>query len=316
MKTAVIEVRHLCKHFGQVSALNDVSITLSAGEIWGLLGHNGAGKTTLMKHLLGLLLPTRGEIRVLGHSPTGPESRTLRNQIGYLPERVVFYPELTGLETLSYFAQLKGVNLKQCGQLLNEVDLASATHRRVKTYSNGMRQRLGLAQALLGQPRLLLLDEPTAGLDPIATQRFYRSVERLAEQGVTVLLSSHVLPGIEQHINRVAILGTGSLLAAGTLEDLSTASQLPIIVRLRTTGTATFKLDPNDLTAILVRKINDREFEIKIPQESKLTTLRTIMARSDITDISVLPPTLDTIYESYYACAEPRVSLHTVASQQ
>lgn len=301
MNEPAIRLAHVFKNFGQIRALNDVSLSIPSGEIWGLLGHNGAGKTTLMKHLLGLLTPTSGSVEVLGHPPVGPAARRLRRSIGYLPETVAFYPELTGRETLTYLARLKGVDSSQCRQLLSDVDLAEAADRRVKTYSNGMRKRLGLAQALLGRPRLLLLDEPTAGLDPIATRKFFRKVEKLASEGVTVLLSSHVLPGIEQHVERVAILGSGTLLASGTLEYLRTSSDLPIVVRVNTSGIEPLTLPEGSLSALPVRQINGHEFEVRSPQQFKLELLRTLMAREDLVDLSVTPPTLDAIYANYYA---------------
>src|SRR5690606_30958723 len=143
----------------------------------------------------------------------------------YLPENVMFYPQLTGRETLTHFARLKQANTRQIEELLSQVGLQHAADRRVKTYSKGMRQRLGLAQALLGNPRLLLLDEPTVGLDPIATQDLYVLIDRLRQGGTSVILCSHVLPGVEPHIDRAAILAGGQLEAVGTLASLRNEAQ-------------------------------------------------------------------------------------------
>nr|BFE97424.1 hypothetical protein GCM10020185_79600 [Pseudomonas brassicacearum subsp. brassicacearum] len=176
----VVEIEGVSQYYGDVAVLRGLDLNLAQGEVLGLFGHNGAGKTTTMKLILGLLRASEGQVRVFGRAPSDP---SVRQMLGYLPENVMFYPQLSGLETLRHFARLKGATPEQVQRLLEEVGLAGAATRRVKTYSKGMRQRLGLAQALLGQPRLLLLDEPTVGLDPIATQDLYQLLDRLRWQG-------------------------------------------------------------------------------------------------------------------------------------
>ena len=198
-----VEIQGVSQRYGSMTVLHDLNLTLAEGEVLGLFGHNGAGKTTSMKLILGLLAPSEGQVKVLGRAPNDPQ---VRRQLGYLPENVTFYPQLSGRETLRHFARLKGAALSQVDELLEQVGLAHAADRRVKTYSKGMRQRLGLAQALLGEPKLLLLDEPTVGLDPIATQDLYLLIDRLRQRGTSIILCSHVLPGVEAHINRAAIL--------------------------------------------------------------------------------------------------------------
>ena len=203
-----VEIQGVSQRYGSMTVLHDLSLNLGEGEVLGLFSHNGAGKTTSMKLILGLLAPSEGQVKVLGRAPNDPQ---VRRQLGYLPENVTFYPQLSGRETLRHFARLKGAALGQVDELLEQVGLAHAADRRVKTYSRGMRQRLGLAQALLGEPRLLLLDEPTVGLDPIATQDLYQLIDRLRQRGTSIILCSHVLPGVEAHINRAAILAKGRL---------------------------------------------------------------------------------------------------------
>ncbi|WP_312359874.1 ABC transporter ATP-binding protein, partial [Stutzerimonas balearica] len=171
-----VEIQGVSQRYGSMTVLHDLHLSLGEGEVLGLFGHNGAGKTTSMKLILGLLAPSVGEVRVLGRAPADPQ---VRRQLGYLPENVTFYPQLSGRETLRHFSRLKGAALGQVDELLEQVGLIHAADRRVKTYSKGMRQRLGLAQALLGEPRLLLLDEPTVGLDPIATGDLYRLIDTL-----------------------------------------------------------------------------------------------------------------------------------------
>src|SRR5690606_17723098 len=187
-----IEMHSVRHGYGSTTVLHDLSLTVGAGEVLGLFGHNGAGKTTTMKLILGVLRPDAGEVRVLG-VPAG-EARA-RRELGHLPENGSFYPQLSGRETLAYFARLKGVPVSGIAALLDQVGLTDAADRRVRTYSKGMRQRLGLAQALLGEPRLLLLDEPTVGLDPIATADLYALIDDLRRRGTTVVLCSHVLAG-------------------------------------------------------------------------------------------------------------------------
>src|SRR5690606_13423399 len=226
-----VDIQGVSQRYGSMTVLHELSLQLAEGEVLGLFGHNGAGKTTTMKLILGLLNPSEGQVRVLGHSPNDPQ---VRRSLGYLPENVTFYAQLTGRETLRHFARLKGADLAQVDELFEQVGLAHAADRRVKTYSKGMRQRLGLPQAILGTPRLLLLDEPTVGLDPIAPQDLYRLIDQLRQQGTSVILCSHVLPEVEAHINRAAILAGGQLEAVGTLTSLRTGAGLPS--RIRATG--------------------------------------------------------------------------------
>ncbi|MCA1770503.1 MAG: ABC transporter ATP-binding protein [Halomonas sp.] len=171
MNQPVIEMNSVGKRFGKLTALDEVSLTLGEGEVLGMMGHNGAGKSTSMKLILGLIRPTSGELKVFGHDPGGTAANDLRLRLGYLPENVQFYEQLSGFEVLDYFARLKRIGSGVVKPLLERVGLGHAMHRRVKTYSKGMRQRLGLAQALIGEPRLMLLDEPTVGLDRAGTRQ-------------------------------------------------------------------------------------------------------------------------------------------------
>ncbi|MFP5401433.1 MAG: ABC transporter ATP-binding protein, partial [Gammaproteobacteria bacterium] len=162
----VIVARGVRKHYGSIHAVDGVDLEVRAGELFGLIGHNGAGKSTMFKMMLGLIPATAGELRIDGAQVEGGDFRAVRRKIGYLPENVVLYDNLTGTETLDFFARLKGVSPANNAALLERVGLIHAAKRRVREYSKGMRQRLGFAQALLGKPRILFLDEPTTGLDP------------------------------------------------------------------------------------------------------------------------------------------------------
>ncbi|UGS89183.1 ABC transporter ATP-binding protein (plasmid) [Ralstonia wenshanensis] len=232
----MIEARQLVKRYGEIEAVADVSLTVHPGELFGLIGHNGAGKSTLFKMLLGLEAPTAGEVRIGGQPMSSGAFRSVRRNLGYLPENVVFYDNLTGQETLEFFAALKRAPRTDCARVLERVGLSHAADRRVRGYSKGMRQRLGFAQALLGQPTLLFLDEPTNGLDPQGIRDFYRTLGELQAQGVTIVLTSHILSEIQERVGRLAIMKNGRVHAQGTVQSLRESMALPLWFDLRLTG--------------------------------------------------------------------------------
>lgn len=294
-----VELIRVGKCFGAVTALAEVTLSVQRGEIVGLLGHNGAGKTTTMKLILGLLTPTRGEVRSLNMTPSLQHAGTLRRQIGFLPENVSFYQQMTGREVLKFFARLKRVQPSIVEQLLDRVGLSVAAARQIKTYSKGMRQRLGLAQALLGDPHLLLLDEPTVGLDPTATREFYATLDELRSRGTAVLLSSHVLPGVEGHIDRAAILGQGRLLAAGSLDALRAEAALPLTIRARGHWVSHDWARRITTNGMAFREINGHEIEFDLPEADKMFVLRRLFEEPEIDDVDILSPSLDALYAHF-----------------
>ncbi|OZG71354.1 copper ABC transporter ATP-binding protein [Hahella sp. CCB-MM4] len=276
--------------------VNNLSLNLAKGEILGLFGHNGAGKTTTIKMILGILPVDSGDIQVLGYSPRHVQ---VRRSVGYLPENVMFYPQLTGRETLNYFARLKQTDSHQVEQLLQQVGLSDAASRKVKTYSKGMRQRLGLAQALLGQPQLLLLDEPTVGLDPIATAELYALIEQLRQTGTSVILCSHVLPGVESLLDRAAIMSRGQLLATGTLSELRHHANLPVRIRIQGISSEDSWFGRWREIVSIPHQISDRVAEITISPEHKMVILKALMAHPHITDVDLRLPGLEDIYQYF-----------------
>ncbi len=291
-----VEIQGVSQRYGSMTVLHDLNLNLGEGEVLGLFGHNGAGKTTSMKLILGLLAPSEGQVKVLGRAPNDPQ---VRRQLGYLPENVTFYPQLSGRETLRHFARLKGAALGQVDELFEQVGLAHAADRRVKTYSKGMRQRLGLAQALLGEPRLLLLDEPTVGLDPIATQDLYQLIDRLRQRGTSIILCSHVLPGVEAHINRAAILAKGRLQAVGSLSQLRAEAGLPVRIRASGISERDSWLQRWTDAGHSARGLSETSLEVVAINGHKLVLLRQLLGESEPEDIEIHQPSLEDLYRYY-----------------
>ena len=228
-----VSLRGVTKHYGALHAVDGVDLDIARGEIFGLIGHNGAGKSTLFKMMLGLVPATSGEILVGGASVRGRGFRAARRHLGYLPEDVVLYDNLNGLETLRFFAKLKGAPLAQCQPALERVGLAHAGKRPVREYSKGMRQRLGFAQALLGAPQVLFLDEPTSGLDPQAIRDFYATLRGLQAEGVTIIITSHILAELQERVGRLAILSAGKVQAVGSVQALREQTDMPLVFELQ-----------------------------------------------------------------------------------
>ena len=202
-------------------AVRDLSLTVKAGEVYGLIGPNGSGKSTTMKVILGLLAPTAGETRIFGRDS---KEVTSRSEVGFLPENPYFYKHLTGLETLLFYGRLcglSGARLKErAAEMLALTDLEDAAGRRVGGFSKGMLQRLGLAQALIHEPRLVVLDEPTAGVDPAGSRKIRDLILSFRERGLTVLVTSHLLEQMQEVCDRVGIMAHGVMVKEGRLEDL------------------------------------------------------------------------------------------------
>ena len=226
-QTPAVEIKNLVKDFKtsfrkqMLRAVDGVSIRIMPGEVYGLIGPNGSGKSTTMKALLGLVAPTAGTCAIFGKDSLKVDSR---NDVGFLPENPYFYKHLSGAETLRFYGKLCGLKGRiledRVSELLAMVDLEDARDRRIGGYSKGMLQRIGLAQALVQEPRLVILDEPTAGVDPIGSRQIRDLIFKLRERGITVFLCSHLLEQVQEVCDHVGIIFKGKMVKEGRLEDL------------------------------------------------------------------------------------------------
>lgn len=246
----VIETKALCKQYGPHIAVDHVELHVPQGCVYGFIGPNGAGKSTTMKMLLGLIHPTAGRVRLLGQELTEKSRLPLLRQTGSLIESPAGYLHLTAQENLEIVADLKGVPHKDIGRVLDIVHLTQDRNRRVGQYSLGMKQRLGIAMALMGSPKLLILDEPTNGLDPAGIQEMRTLIRNMpAATGATVLISSHLLGEMEQMVEQVGIIDHGHILFEGPLTELQRHSRGNVTLRLLDPAKAAPILRANGLTA-------------------------------------------------------------------
>jgi Cu-processing system ATP-binding protein len=290
----IVRLQRVTRRFGALVAVNEVDLALYPGECVGLVGHNGAGKTSIIKLMLGLLRPSAGRVSVLGQDPAAGAGVRARRELGYLPENVALYPALTGEETLAFYARLKGVDPAGNAALLARVGLVEAAKRRVGTYSKGMRQRLGLAQALLGRPHALLLDEPTSGLDPALRQSFYALVRDVREAGAAVLLSSHALAELDGVVDRVVVMNRGRKIADGDIHELRGLAGIRPRLRVRLANGAPactrsrFAGWQEQANGILELECTEREI---------LDRLRSLPDTAQA--VEVVRPTLDDVYACF-----------------
>lgn len=264
MAEPIIQLENLSKTYDDHVAVNNLSLTIEKGEIFGLLGPNGAGKTTTILMMLGLSEPTSGSISVCGINPTR-NPMDVKKKVGYLPDDVGFYQHMTGFENLMYTAQLNDIPKKEAEkrayELLKRVNLLDAADKKTSKYSRGMRQRLGLADVLMKNPSVIILDEPTLGIDPEGVRDFLALIRELnEEEQLTVLLSSHHLHQVQQICDRVGIFVKGELLAHGNMESL--AKQLFL------TSPFVIEVNANPIGEALIEKINGLKEVEKVESEA------------------------------------------------
>lgn len=298
--TAAIQASDLSRHYGELKALDQVSISIRQGECIALVGPNGAGKSTLFKLCLGLLTPSAGDISVLDCSPASSQFNTIKRSIGFLPENVMFQGSLTGRETLRFYARLKGADVNQNDNILARVQLSQAADRRLSTYSKGMRQRLGLAQALIGSPELLLLDEPMSGLDPEARRNFFQILDEQKDLGTAIVLSSHILTELEARTDRVAILSRGKLKAVGPIAQLRNDLGLSTHIRLKAGRSQMEHLALKFAGRFGTECFMNGAAVLKCSSGEKLNLLKELMG-SDVAfdNLDILEPSLEQVFAEH-----------------
>ena len=296
----VISLQAVSKQYGSETVVSNVDLNVQAGECVVLVGHNGAGKTTLMKLMLGLTRASSGTVEVLGGNPAFNASVALHKTLGYLPESVAFYEAMTGREVLRFYARLKAVSNGDCEKLLELVGLEDASKRRVGTYSKGMRQRLGLAQAMLGDPQLLFLDEPTTGLDPILCQHFYQLIDDLHKEGATSIISSHALNEVEARASRFIIMKSGTVVACGSLDELYQLASLPVRLKVSVLPGEASNVAQRLGSDINIERVSDQALNLSCSNEEKMPLIRRITELGEnVSDLQISPPRLDEVY-SYF----------------
>ena len=296
-----IQTDRLTKHYGSVRALNALSLEVRSGEIFGFLGPNGAGKSTTIRTLLGYLHATSGSASVLGLD-VAADSVEIRRRIGYLPGGIALYGSLSGEGALDYLADLQGQPATRREELCERLQLSSHDlRRRIRDYSRGMRQKLGVIQALQHDPELTILDEPTEGLDPLMQHAFYGILEDMKAAGRTIFFSSHVLPEVERICDRVAIIRAGELMALQTVDDLLARRKRKITLRWRGSapdlsfvpGLADLQVRGDHATATLAGEVGPFVRAVASPA---------------LEDLTIEPASLEEAFLEFYADGEGPVA--------
>ena len=305
----VIETAGLTKRYGKATAVNGLDLAVEKGEVFGLLGPNGSGKTTTILMLLGLTEPSGGKVKVLGFDPFR-QPLQVKRRVGYLPDQVGFYDNLSARENLAYTARLAGIDhadsAKRFDEALARVGLTAVAERRVGTYSHGMRQRLGLAELLVKQAEIAILDEPTNGLDPQATQELLELIGELRMEGMTILLSSHLLSLVQSICDRVALFRKGRIGLVGGVEELAH----------KVLG-GTYAVEVEAEGVDLVAALSDLEGVGAVAKVGAVTTRvdanrdvrpeiarRVVAAGGELRNMAIRRATLDEVYVRYFEEAD------------
>jgi ABC-2 type transport system ATP-binding protein len=306
MSETVIAAHGLTKSYGTSTVVDGIHFDVARGEIFGLLGPNGAGKTTTILMMLGLTDVSSGEVRVLGHDPVR-EPLTVKRRVGYLPDLVGFYDNLSARENLAYTARLMGLSerSRRIDEALARVRLQDVADKRTGTFSRGMRQRLGLAEILMKQVEIAILDEPTSGLDPQSTAEFLELIGQLKREGVTVLLSSHLLDQVQRMCDRVALFQSGRIVLMGTVSEL--ARQVlggGFVVEVEASAPAGTELEPR-LQAIAgvtrVERAGDDRYRLAADRDVRPEAARAVVAANGaLRRLSVEEPSLEAIYTRFF----------------
>lgn len=307
MNKWVIETENLTKRYDNVVAVDGLNLAVRKGEIFGLLGPNGSGKTTTILMLLGLTEPTAGKVRVLGLDPVR-RPLSVKARVGYMPDEVGFYDELTARENLIYIAKLNGLPRAEAYRRIDEalmrMGLNEVADRAVATFSRGMKQRLGVADVLIKQPQLIIMDEPTQGLDPEGAREFLRIIDGLRQEGITILLSSHLLHQVQAVCDRVGLFHRGRMVLEGTVTDL--AQQVlgsAYRVHLQADGPASALMEALQRLpdVVQVRQEDYNRYEVAAKSDVRAEAAKAVVsAGGRLLTLDVETPILDDIYARYF----------------
>ncbi|MGY4231168.1 ABC-2 type transport system ATP-binding protein [Bradyrhizobium sp. USDA 4449] len=301
----VIRARGLIRRYGKSVAVDSIDFGIARGEVFGLLGPNGAGKTTTILMMLGLTEISSGEVSVLGFNPAR-EPLKVKQRVGYLPDAVGFYDQLTAVENLAYTAKLMGLaraeRAARIEAALARVGLAEVAERRVATYSRGMRQRLGLAEIIMKRAEIAILDEPTSGLDPQATQEFLGLIGELKAEGVTVLLSSHMLDQVQRVCDRVALFRNGRIVLMGTVPELAVkVLGAGFVVEVEAEGPGIARRLAMIPGVTQVETLAADRYRMTAERDVRPDAARAVVAGDGaLRRLSVDEPSLETIYARYF----------------
>jgi len=309
MSAVVIEAAGLTKRYGKSVAVDGIDLAVEKGEVFGLLGPNGSGKTTTILMLLGLTEPSGGKVQVLGYDPLR-QPLQVKRRVGYLPDSVGFYDHLSARENLAYTARLAGIESgearKRIEAALVRVGLGAVAGRRTNTFSHGMRQRLGLAEVLVKQPEVAILDEPTNGLDPQATQELLTLIGELRRDGITILLSSHLLGLVESICDRVALFRKGRIGLIGTVTDL--AKQVlggAYVVEVEAEGVDLKSVLAGMEGVVAVTPVNGSTSRVDAHQDLRPEIARRVInAGGALRNMAIRRAGLDEVYVRYFEQAE------------
>ncbi|MDQ7799737.1 MAG: ABC transporter ATP-binding protein [Armatimonadota bacterium] len=306
--SVAVETVGLTKRYGDLVAVQGLNLRLNTGEVFGMLGPNGSGKTTTILMLLGLTEPTAGTARVLGWDPTR-QPLQVKRRVGYLPDSVGFYDELTAWENLRYTAALNGLPSaeanRRIGEVLERMGLQDVAHRKVGTFSRGMKQRLGLADVLLKQPQVAILDEPTLGLDPEAALEFLALIRSLKRDGLTVLLASHLLHQVQSVCDRVGLFHRGRMVLEGTVDELREqvlGGAYRIHVQAR--GVEVERALREVPGVVRVTRTDGDTYRVEARVDCRAEIARRVVASGELLALSVDRPGLDEVYARYFQQVE------------
>ncbi|MGA8903218.1 ABC transporter ATP-binding protein [Bradyrhizobium sp.] len=301
----VIVAEGLTKRYGETRAVDNISFGIRKGEVFGLLGPNGAGKTTTILMMLGLTEVSSGRISVLGFDPVR-QPLQVKQRVGYLPDSVGFYDHLSAVENLAYTAKLMGLSLKErrqrIEQALQRVRLDEVAHKRVSTFSRGMRQRLGLAEIIVKKAEIAILDEPTSGLDPQATLEFLDLIRELKAEGITVLLSSHLLDQVQRICDRVALFQSGRIVLMGSVAELSVqVLGAGFVVEVEAEGSGIARRLSTIPGVSHVETLAEDRFRMTAERDVRPDAARAVVAvNGSLKRLSVDEPSLEAIYARYF----------------